>query len=83
MYYVYILRSETTNTFYIGCTDNIDRRIKEHNAGLSKYTKAKRPWIIEYKEEYNTLSEARSRERKIKSWKKREAIKKLIHGPIV
>ncbi len=83
MYYVYILRSKLTNKFYVGCTDNINRRLKEHNSGLSKYTKSNRPWIIEYFEEYSTLSEARMRERKIKSWKKRVAIEKLIRGPIV
>ena len=84
MYYVYILESKTTNKYYIGCSNNIDRRIKEHNNGLSKYTKNKGPWIIQYKEIYTTLSEARKREKQIKAWKKRSAIEKLINNaPIV
>lgn len=83
MYYVYILKSRLTNKYYIGCTDNIDRRIREHNNGLSKYTKSMRPWILVHSEKFFRLIDARKRERKIKSWKKRAYIEKLFTAPIV
>lgn len=83
MYYVYILKSLRDNTFYIGCTENINRRINEHNKGLSKYTKNKNPWIIVYSEKFATLSDARKREKEIKSWKKKVAIEKLTQGAFV
>ncbi len=84
MYYVYILESDKDSTYYIGCTNSIERRLIEHNKGLSKYTKTNKPWILRYKERYNTLPEARKRENQIKSWKKRAAVEKLINAaPIV
>ena len=48
MYYVYILLC-SDNTYYIGLTGNIRKRIQEHKTGLVKYTKSRRPvkvvWI--------------------------------------
>ena len=78
MYYIYIIKSAKSGKYYVGCTDNVNRRIKEHNKGQSKYTRNKGPWMLEYTEEYITLSEARKRELTIKSWKKRKSIEKLI-----
>lgn len=83
MHYMYILQSKKDNKFYIGCTNNINRRVKEHNYGLSKFTKGKGPWILKYEEEFSCLAEARGREKQIKSWKKRVAIENLINGAIV
>ncbi len=84
MYCMYILQREVDNSFYIGSTDNIDKRIDKHNKGYSRYTKSKRPWKLVYNEIYNTLSEARKREYYLKSLKSRTAIEKLIKiGPIV
>lgn len=83
MYFIYVLKSLIDNSYYVGCTDNVDRRLLEHNKGLSKYTKNKKPWNLVYREEYNSLSEARRREKQIKGWKKREAIEKLINAAIV
>lgn len=84
MFFVYIIQSEISKKYYIGCTDNLDRRLKEHNSGYSKYTKTEKNWILKYKEEFETLAQAHQRERQIKSWKKRSAIEKLIStGPIV
>lgn len=83
MYYVYILQ-EKGGKYYIGCTDNIERRIKEHNSGYSKFTKAYKFWVLKYSEKYKSLKEARERERQIKKWKKRIAIERLIDtGPVV
>jgi len=79
MYYVYVLESTTTHSYYIGCTDNLPRRFKEHSSNSGhRYTRNKGPWLLKYSEEYLSLSEARDRERQIKAWKKRAAIEKLI-----
>ncbi len=83
MFFVYILKSIKSGTYYIGCTNDIERRLKEHNSGISIYTKTDKPWKLCYNEAFNSLSEARKRENQIKSWKKRKAIEKLIQAPIV
>ncbi|MFA5806161.1 MAG: GIY-YIG nuclease family protein [Melioribacteraceae bacterium] len=44
----YILKSIQDNSFYYGSTDNLDRRLKEHNHGRGKYTKDHHPWKIHY-----------------------------------
>jgi putative endonuclease len=62
MFIVYILKSEQDGTFYYGHTQNLEKRLKEHNSGRVRYTKSKRPWIVHYIEEYPTKSEAFKRE---------------------
>lgn len=61
-YYVYIIKSEKDDSFYIGQTNNIERRLSEHNEGLSSYTSSKLPWHLHYLEELNTREEAMKRE---------------------
>ncbi len=63
MYYVYVIESKLNGKYYIGSTDNLVRRLTEHNNGLSKYTKRYLPWILRYNEEICELSRARKRER--------------------
>jgi putative endonuclease len=58
MYYVYILKSKVNDSFYIGHSHDLIKRLKEHNAGRVKSKKAKRPWKIHYFEEYHSKSEA-------------------------
>jgi putative endonuclease len=79
-FYIYVLQSEKNNQYYIGATSDIGKRLIRHNKGYSRYTKAARPWKLVYKEVYDTLSEARKREKQIKAWKKRAAIEQLIRG---
>ncbi|MGB9883622.1 MAG: GIY-YIG nuclease family protein, partial [Microgenomates group bacterium] len=83
MFFVYILKSKRDGRYYVGCTNNVLRRLSEHNNGLSKYTKNFIPWDLVYKESFMTLKEARKREKQIKSWKKRLAIEKLIKDSVV
>ena len=67
MYYVYVIQSISYNTRYVGVAESVERRLREHNTGRSRYTKGRRPWHIIYTEEVNTLSEARKREIFLKS----------------
>ena len=81
MYYFYILRC-SDNSLYCGQTNNLERRIYEHNFDKNKsakYLRAKKPVKLIYSEEYLTLQEAMKREIQIKKWtkaKKEALIKK-------
>ena len=61
-YSVYILWSTRLNKRYVGCTDDLETRINEHNKGKQRSTKGGMPWQLIYPEEYQTLIEARQRE---------------------
>jgi putative endonuclease len=78
MYYVYILKSEKHNRYYIGCTSNLERRIDEYNKGTVSSTKAFVSWSVVYIEKYISKSEAYAREHIIKSYKSGNAFKDLI-----
>ena len=71
-YYVYLLISINKNKIftYVGYTKNLLNRLKLHNISRgAKYTRGKR-WIVLHKENYNTKSEAMSREYKLKNDRK-------------
>jgi len=69
MFFVYILLSEKDSKRYIGCTENLNRRLAEHNSGLVKSTKNRRPLKLIYFEEFNIKSDAMKREKEIKAKK--------------
>lgn len=77
---VYILRSLSTERFYVGCTGNMERCLREHNDGKSRSTKAFRPWELAHTEHFPTLAEARKRERALKAKKSRRSLTQLIAG---
>ena len=65
-WFVYILNC-SDGTLYTGITNDLDRRIKAHNAGTaSKYTRVRRPVSIVYSEEVETKGDALRRELQIK-----------------
>ena len=76
MYYVYILKC-ADSTYYTGITTDLERRIYEHNNSdkAAKYTRARRPLLLVYSEEYKDRSMASKREYKIK--KKMTRVEKL------
>ena len=78
MFFVYILRSEVDGRLYKGLTDNIERRVKEHNAGKQKSTKAYTPWKLVYFEEFSSRIDARAREKYFKSGSGREFLKRIL-----
>jgi putative endonuclease len=75
-YFVYILKC-SDNTLYVGCTNNLTRRLFQHNNSKkgAHYTKLRRPVTLLYSEEYQTLKEGRQREYQIKKWRREEKIK--------
>ncbi len=78
MHFVYILRSLKNGRYYIGSTTNLERRIREHNAGKTKGNYFCAPFELVYKESYGTSKEACRRERYIKSRKSRKYIDSLV-----
>ena len=74
-YYIYVLKSETTDFSYVGYTSDLEKRLVEHNRGKSLSTRGRRPWRLVYKEEYTTRSGAVLRERYFKSVKGRLELK--------
>ncbi|MHB9040888.1 MAG: GIY-YIG nuclease family protein [Melioribacteraceae bacterium] len=74
MYTVYILLSNKDNKRYIGFTDNLQRRLTEHNSGKVKSTKNRIPLEIIYTEEFVLKSDAMKREKQIKSKKEKFVI---------
>ena len=72
MYYLYILRC-LDNSLYCGQTNNLERRVNEHNFDKqksAKYLRGKTPVTLAYSETYKTLQEAMKREIQIKKWPK-------------
>ena len=78
MFYVYVISSETKNYVYVGLTNSVERRLKEHNNGHNKTTKPYRPFKLILTEKFKTRLEARKREKYMKSGICKEYLKALI-----
>jgi len=64
---VYVIKSVARHYRYVGITNNIERRLDEHNSGYNKNTAAYAPFKLILKEYYNDYEEARTREIFLKS----------------
>jgi len=82
-YFVYILEC-ADKSLYVGCTNNIDKRIKEHNNSKqgAHYTKIRRPVVLKYKEVFETLKEARGREAEVKRWSRDKKLALINKGTL-
>jgi putative endonuclease len=78
MAYLYILQSLINNSYYIGSTKNLHQRIKFHNSGNVKSTKYKKPYILVFSQEFDNISIAHKVELRIKKWKRKDFIEKII-----
>ena len=77
-YHVYILESIEYGQYYIGQTQDLDKRIEKHNKGYVKSTKGKRPWKVLFSVECDSRSESMALEKKLKGFKSRKRIIKWI-----
>jgi len=77
-YFVYILRSFADRRLYVGFTDNLARRLSEHNAGKVPATRKRKPFAMVHAERYAERKEALRRERYLKSGRGREEIRLII-----
>lgn len=84
MFTIYVLRNETSGKIYIGQTENLDLRIRNHNErkfGPRSFTALnKGRWKLVYKENRNTRKEAIRREKELKSSRGRNFVKTIL-GP--
>lgn len=69
MYIVYVLRSLKDQKFYIGQTNDIEKRLQRHNNGFVVSTRSRRPFILVYNESFISRAEAMRREKYLKSLK--------------
>ncbi|MBU1873665.1 GIY-YIG nuclease family protein, partial [bacterium] len=67
-------------SFYIGYTANIKKRLEEHNNGESRYTKRKIPWKLVHLETFNLKRDAIIREKELKKIRNTRYLKKIIHN---
>lgn len=81
-FYIYILEC-SDKSYYVGCTNNLETRLKQHNESKSgaHYTKTRRPVSLKYKEQFQTLLEARRREVEIKGWRREKKEKLWENSP--
>ncbi len=85
LYYVYILKSIfKENWSYVGSTDNLERRFKEHSCGKVRSTKGMRPLKLVFSESFKTRELVLEREKYLKSGIGREEKNNIInHSEIV
>ena len=79
MYKVYILKSVYYPKIYVGSTNDLERRLREHNSGKSIYTRRYKPWELVYSEDISDLISAKRREKYFKSHSGRKKIKKILN----
>ncbi|MCL6096645.1 MAG: GIY-YIG nuclease family protein [Patescibacteria group bacterium] len=75
---MYILKNEETERYYIGSTNDLERRLKQHKLGLTRATRVLKTYKLVYIEEFDNIIDARLRERKLKSYKSKKYIEWLI-----
>ncbi|PIR03407.1 MAG: GIY-YIG nuclease superfamily protein [Candidatus Magasanikbacteria bacterium CG11_big_fil_rev_8_21_14_0_20_43_7] len=78
MYYVYILYSSSLDKKYIGFTQNLKKRIPEHNAKKVPFTAKGTPWQLIYYEVFRSKQDAMEEEKFLKSGKGRERLSFLL-----
>ena len=75
IYYTYIIESTANSRWYIGHTNDIDRRLIEHNLDQNKSTKNKGPWMLIFLKQFDTNLEANRFELNLKKLRNKDYIK--------
>lgn len=78
MYYVYLLKGDKKDWHYVGYTENLDRRLKEHKNGSSPSTKPYRPLELIFYEAYKSKLDAERREEYFKTNQGKRALKLML-----
>lgn len=66
--FVYIMSNKNRTTFYVGVTNNIERRVREHRSGSSKFTGRYNLTHLVYFEKITDIVKAIEREKQLKRW---------------
>jgi predicted GIY-YIG superfamily endonuclease len=80
VYSVYVLRNPA-GRFYIGLSDDIQRRIRQHNSGASQWTRSRGPWVLVWTGDAVTLTDARKLENLLKRQKGGDGFYRLTGLP--
>lgn len=78
MFYTYILKSEKSDRIYTGYTNNLRKRLVQHNTGRSTYTKRDKPYKLIYYEACLNKDDAEAREKYLKSGMGKRYIKNRL-----
>ena len=78
MFFVYAISSRVRPYIYVGLTADVERRLREHNNGENRSTKAYVPFELIFKEEHATRDNARAREKYFKSGVGKEFLRSLL-----
>ncbi len=82
MFYVYALYSKEQNKFYIGFTENLKQRIKEHSLNKSLSDRRIKNLVLVYYEAYNSKTDALIREKQLKTGFGRGYLRKRLKNSI-
>jgi len=77
--FVYFIKSISSNGYYIGSSENPEKRLSEHNNGHTPSTRNKGPWKLVFTQSYPSLAEAKKIEYRLKKLKRRDYIEQIIN----
>ena len=78
MHKVYAIKSLSKNYIYVGLTSNLEERLRRHNQGYEKTTRAYKPFVLLYEEVCENRVAARQREKYFKSGSGKEFLRSLL-----
>ena len=78
MHYLYILLNKAKTRTYTGVTDNVERRLKDHNSGKVASSRPYGPYKVTHTESFATLGEAKQKEKFYKSTTGRRRLKEMF-----
>ena len=68
------------NKYYIGYTSDLEKRLSDHNTGISVYTSKAKDWKLKWAKRFNSREDAMNEEKKIKAKKSRKFVEWLINS---
>jgi putative endonuclease len=77
-FFVYVMSSKIRKYIYVGLTENVEKRVGQHNSGKEKTTKPYTPFELIHQETFSTRLDARKREKQLKTGSGKEWIKKNL-----
>ena len=79
MHFVYVLESADSQHWYFGITNDVKKRVVEHNAGKSIHTNKHKPWLLRLCVTFKERKNAEDFEKYMKSHSGRAFMKKHLH----
>jgi putative endonuclease len=77
---VYVIQSLKDGRIYVGLSENVETRLKQHNKGMKTSTRFYKPWKLLFVEEFKNRFEARIREKYLKAGSGKEYIKNWLRS---